>query len=485
MKPYTLFLLSLFLACRIYAQAPIAFERYYDFGLGNAEEGTCVQQTNDGGYIITGRQTVNLQTMYILLQKTDSLGNVEWMKQIGSQYMNKAYAVRQTNDNGYILAGFTDDASGTDFVCLVKTDSIGDTLWSRNYAPTAVYNYRQGVDVILTPDSGFLVLAAYVDQSDTMWQSMLIKTNSIGDTLWTKKYINQNGNTPCNVKTTNDGGYIITSITNPSSNDNNFYLVKTDSLGDTIWTKTILHPNGMTYGSRVTTCTQQANDNGYILAGTVSLLIDLTQADVILIKTDQFGDTLWTKTIGGVDADGATGGVLQTTDGGYAIAAYTRSWGSGGTDVYLVKTNSVGIVQWTKTFGGSLDDDADYIIQTSDGGFAISGMTMNWGDGGSVYFVKTDSLGNAPTGIAFINDKMDLQIYPNPSNGVFNIRGSKTNVQKIEAFNQLGEKIYESVPENFQDIIPVDISENPSGIYLLVIHDTNGTTLTKKIIINH
>ena len=167
------------------------------------------------------------------------------------------------------------------------------------------------------------------------------------------------------------------------------------------------------------------------------------------------------------------------------MSATTTSYGAGSDDFYLVKTDSAGIVQWTKTFGNVGSEQCRFVQQTADGGFICCGYTASFSDGGSLYMIKTDSMGNAPTGIAFINDKMDLQIYPNPSNGVFNIRGSKTNVQKIEAFNQLGEKIYESVPENFQDIIPVDISENPSGIYLLVIHDTNGTTLTKKIIINH
>ena len=121
-----LFLLAIPLFLK--AQAPIAFERYYDFGVGNAEEGTCVQQTRDHGYIITGRQGINLQTTYILLQKTDSLGNVQWMKQLGSQYYNYAYSVKQTSDSGYILTGETFDINGNEAICLVKTDSIGDTL---------------------------------------------------------------------------------------------------------------------------------------------------------------------------------------------------------------------------------------------------------------------------------------------------------------------------------------------------------------------
>jgi hypothetical protein len=472
----------LFLALHMfaYAQAPIAFERYYDFGIGNAEEGTCVQQTNEGGYIITGRQTVNLQTMYILLQKTDSLGNVQWMKQIGSQYMNFAWAVKQTADGGYVLTGFTDDASGTSFICLVKTDSVGDTLWSRNYAPTAVYNYRQGVDVILTPDCGFLVLAAYVDQSDTMWQSMLIKTNSIGIVQWTKTYPRYQGNSPGGITSTSDGGYIIATYTNPSTNDNSFYLIKIDSIGDTLWTKTIWHPNNIQYVIRPNNCIHQTLDGGYCLIGTLGT--SSGDANIIMVKTNSVGDTTWTKIFGvGLETGG---GGFQTGDGGYIIGGTTRNYGNGGSDVWLVKTDNLGNIIWTRTFGGSLDDDADYIIQTSDGGFAISGMTMNWGDGGSLYFVKTDSLGNAPTGIFPVSaSENQTSIYPNPFSDFTNIRLSdETKFPcSLILYDFSGREVRNDQINSSSFIL--DRNDLASGIYCCAISDSEGKIVCNKKII--
>ncbi len=116
--------------------------------------------------------------------------------------------------------------------------------------------------------------------------------------------------------------------------------------------------------------------------------------DVYVIKLDTNGNVEWTKTIGG-SLDDWSHSIIQTTDGGYAIAGYTSSFGAGLDDVYVIKLNANGNIEWTKTIGGSGTDYGFSIIQTTDGGYAIAGVTNSFGAGnGDVYVIKLSASGN-------------------------------------------------------------------------------------------
>jgi hypothetical protein len=137
----------------------------------------------------------------------------------------------------------------------------------------------------------------------------------------------------------------------------------------------------------------QTSDGGYAIAGhTKSFGAGLS--DAYLVKLDANGNLQWTKTIGGKDfEDGYS--LIQTSDGGYAIAGDTKSFGAGLSDAYLVKLDANGNLQWTTTIGGKDFEDGYSLIQTSDGGYAIAGYTQSFGAGGAdVYVVKLDAKGN-------------------------------------------------------------------------------------------
>jgi hypothetical protein len=160
-------------------------------------------------------------------------------------------------------------------------------------------------------------------------------------------------------------------------------LIKTDANGNIIWAKT--------YGGTAVRSVQQTSDGGYIVAGHTSSF-GAGYYDIFLIKTDANGNVIWAKTYGGTYSDYAYS-VQQTSDGGYIVAGTTRSFGAYGYNIFLIKTDASGNIQWAKTYGGT-DGDEDYSVrQTSDGGYILAGGTWSFSVEGAL-LIKTDANGN-------------------------------------------------------------------------------------------
>lgn len=481
MKPLTLFLIPLFLASRIFSQAPIAFERYYDFGF--TEEGFCVQQTNDGGYIVAGEQRMGIGYSNLLLQKTDSLGNTEWVKFMGSPYENQGLSVKQTFDNGYIVTGYTTNSNYEGMVYLVKTDSSGDTLWTKKLSSPVSFG-GQAKDVIQTTDSGYVLIAnGTYFSSDTLGIIFLMKTDKNGDTLWTKKINLLNGPFGFSLKQTIDGGFIIAGAVIVATNPTHFALlmVKTDAYGDTLWTK--IHVDPITNNLRASSV-QQTSDGGYFLVGTKVYTIPY-ELYMHIEKTDANGDTIWTKDLGIGLEQGFAGG-MQTNDGGYIVGGFTGSYGAGASDVFIVKTNNSGVFQWQKTFGGISGDQGNNMQLTSDGGFVITGITTSFGImNGDIYLVKTDSLGNAPTGVSpILLSETQIDIYPNPFNNYATVHfGTDAKFPcDFILYDFSGKVVRQDQITNSE--YDIERNELSSGMYFSLIRDRDGEILyNKKIII--
>jgi hypothetical protein len=166
------------------------------------------------------------------------------------------------------------------------------------------------------------------------------------------------------------------------------FVVKLDSSGNVQWTKTI---GGSDWDEAYSII--QSSDGGYVVAGETRSF-GAGDWDIYVVKLDSSGNVQWTKTIGGSDWDGANS-IIQSSDGGYAVAGGTLSFGAGSADIYVVKLDSGGNVQWTKTIGGSSSDEAYSITQSSDGGYVVAGYTYSFGAGyEDIYVVKLDANGN-------------------------------------------------------------------------------------------
>ncbi len=204
-------------------------------------------------------------------------------------------------------------------------------------------------------------------------------------TEWTKTFGGDGDDSGRSVQQTSDQGYIVAGYTASSgAGGSDVYLIKTDRLGNMQWSRTF-GGSSNDYGYSL----DQTSDGGYIIAGSTESS-GAGSSDVYLIKTDTSGNVLWSRTFGGTASD-CGHSVQQTPDQGYIIAGYTASSGNGGYDVYLIKTNRLGITRWEKTFGGSDNDYGYSVDQTSDGGYIIAGVKRSPWDS---YVIKTDSSGN-------------------------------------------------------------------------------------------
>jgi len=291
----------------------------------------------------------------------------------------------QTSDRGYVVIGPTESFGAGGFDChLIKTDPIGDTLWTRLYGGP---HNDVGWSVQQTTDGGYIV-AGGVDTSGSDVDIWLIKIDSSGNTLWTRSYGGALADFAESVEQSDDGGYIIAGYTSSFGvGSQDVWLIKTDPGGDTLWTRTF----GGT-GDDVGNSVLQTTDGGYVVAASTKSFGAGSQ-DVWLIKTDSAGDTLWTRVFSGDSMDYG-GSVRQTAEGGYIIAGWTMSFGAGDPDVWLIKTDANGDTTWTRRIGGPGYDEGSSVRQVSDSGYIIAGSSDSYGDWIDVYLVRTDANGD-------------------------------------------------------------------------------------------
>lgn len=365
--------LTLLLSSSIYAQDSMWTKT---FGGTNIDVAYAVEETNDEGYIIAGYTrsygTTSGRNLWIF--KTDKSGNLIWNKTFGGNSDDEGAAVKQTLDGGFIVAGYTSSfGAGAKDVFVVKTDSLGNELWSRFFGGTSDEE-AYGLEVL--PDGGYLIGCATSSSTAGSRDGWLLRLNSSGNSVWDKKIGGLSTDGIRDLKLTSDNSIIITGWTASDGAGalGNAWLVKTDSLGNILFNKNF----GGTDADRGLSV-QQTSDGGYILTG-YTASSGAGNDDLFLVKTDGSGNQTWAKTFGGTGRDYGNA-VKQTSDGGYLIAGYTLSFGAGGDDLWIVKTDSTGTQLWNKTFGGTASDVAYSMDLTADGGYVIVGHTLSSGAG--------------------------------------------------------------------------------------------------------
>jgi Secretion system C-terminal sorting domain len=267
---------------------------------------------------------------------------IQWQKTFGGSSLEFGRIMIETSDGGYIIADTTNSGDGD------------------------VSGYHGGGDI---------------------W---VVKTDSLGNIVWTKTLGGTDSEFINSIKQTSDGGYILAGETSSTDGDitgfnggfSDVWVVKLDSLGNLVWQKALGGTSSEESGDIV-----QAADGGYIVAcssysnnGNVSG--NHGNYDFWIVKLNSLGAIVWQKALGGTSAEYARS-IQQTTDGGFIVAGYTSSNNGnvtgyhGNVDFWIVKLNNLGVISWQKTFGGTSQDLAQSVQQTLDGGYIVAGQTLS------------------------------------------------------------------------------------------------------------
>jgi predicted secreted protein len=347
-------------------------------------------QASDGGYAVFGDTTsFGAGGSDFWLIKTGAEGNMEWNQTYGGTGNEASGDMCLTSDDGYAMVGGTYSfGAGSQDFWFVKTDADGNMEWNQTYGGTGnEYAYH----IVQTVDGGYAILGETTSFGAGSKDFWLIKTDSSGDMEWNMTYGGTESDTGIHVLQTGDGGYALAGHTTSfGAGSNDAWLIKTDASGTMQW-NTTYGGTGMEFGQ----CLEPTIDGGYALA-CITNSFGAGGMDFWLVKMDSNGDMEWNMTYGGTESDGATH-FIQTADGGYAIVGFTTS--SSNQDACLIKTNLNGDMEWNMTYGGTGTEISYALLETSDDGYLLTINTNSFGAGNNdIWLVKTDELG-VPEGL--------------------------------------------------------------------------------------
>ena len=442
------------------AIAQIPFQHTY--GGTQDEVGTSVQQTNDGGYIIGGSTQYSFSTstasdFYLVKIKPD--GTPEWSKTFGGSTYEEGYSVQQTNDGGFIFTGRENSFGPGDFdIYLVKTGSNGNLEWSKTFGGTA---NEEGYSVQQTNEGGFIIAGSTASFGAGDKDIYLVKTASDGTLEWSQTYGGTNTEHGYSVQQTNDEGFIITGReASFGAGGSDVYLVKTTSDGTMEWSKIFGGSNGNDWGTSV----KQTNDGGYAIGGYTGSF-GAGGNDVYLIKTGSDGSAEWSKTFGSTSDDYGYA-LQQTTNGEYILTGYTNNYSADTSDVYLVKTATDGSLQWSKAFGGTGIDYGLAVQQTNDDGYTVTGVTRSFGAGNyDMYCIKTGSNGSS-----ICNDNKNVPITTTTDPAT--LTSDPATIQQTPATVSGDPPTVESDPATLNSAVSFPLFSHPAPAICLVTVDS-------------
>jgi hypothetical protein len=475
----TLMIIFLLISIRVYGQTQ--FQRAIG---GNGDESSySIIQTTDGGYAIAGySRTYSSPGDYgdFYIVKLNTNGLIQWTRNVGGTGTEYGLYIIQTTDGGYAVAGYTNSYGAGDFdFYIVKLDSSGTLQWNRTIGGAA--NDRASC-IVQTTDGGYAVIGRTNSFGAGNFDMFLVRLNSNGTLRWSRTLGGLGAEGEWSLIKTIDGGFALSGSTASfGAGLNDMYMVKLDSGGTVLWSRTVGGSN-LDYGGPVLQCP----DSSYVLAGdTRSFGAGLY--DMYLVKFDVNGNLIWNKTIGGT-TDESCSAMIQTTDGGYAICGFIDVAPYYGC---IVKVNSSGIIQWTKR---TLNDTYS-IVKTSDGGYALTGAISDFGSGSSDYcIIKFDagwntcgsisistfnvgSGGTISSPVSLVNSPTPTVTTPSPTTGTGGILTSMCGVTGVQQETTGLPKEYslsQNYPNPFNPATKINYSIPKQGLVMLKVYDIFG-----------
>lgn len=358
------------------------FERTY--GSSVNETGSSILQIGSDYYMTGTAGTAPNTDFYV--SKLNSSWDVQWTKKHGTSAAEIVYQSVKTTDGGIISCGTTSKNGSLD-AYVVKTDLNGNLLWSKTYGGSKddyAFNIQN------TSDGGY-ALCGRTDSYTSGIDAHVIKIDATGNIQWSKYFGRQGNDYIFNFYETQDGGYITAGSSQQSAYTNyDWMITKLSAAGAVVWTKIMSSADDE--GCRRLLLTA---DGGFLCVGHSRYRNSFS--DAIIVKLDANGNRLWSRSFGGSGSEDMYA-ISKTADGNYIAAGYTDSFGSGGFDIFLTKFDENGNVFWDKIFGGTSAEiiASGEIVNSSDGGYLLVGTTASFGSGGTdAYLLKTDCNGNS------------------------------------------------------------------------------------------
>jgi hypothetical protein len=475
-----------FLTACLQAQAPdTVWTRVY--GDDHHEIGECIQQTQDDCFVIVGSNHSNSFGSYdVYLMKIDQNGDTLWTQHYGSSDTEMGTSIVETADGDFFIVGNYDEYmpySPRD-IYLIKTDANGNEDWSTLFGGPEDDFANQ---IKKLPSGDYIIVGGTESYGSGDYDVWLLYLNSFGDTVWTKTIGGANREWGFAIDYTSDGGFIIAGSKNYfDSNAEDVYLAKTDSAGNMIWTKSYEYLScDRAYDVKATP------DGGCIAAG-FALSPAPPMRDILVLKTDTNGDTIWTRRYGG-DSDDDAHSVLITNAGNYVIAGFRQFDEPQQIDLYIMCLDVNGDTIWTKSLNRGPWTEANCIMQTENGGYIVTGETKNYYDHDwelDLYLAKlTPDVTNIDNDFDEVLPKSILlnQNYPNPFNEVTSISYNLPYQADVtlDIYDILGRKIARLIdtkqPAGYHLVI-WDASHKSNGIYFYKIQAGNYME-TKKMLL--
>ncbi len=284
-----------------------------------------------------------------------------WTLQLSDDFDITIQSVERTGNSGFVsLISVKNKSRNLSGINIVKVDAEKNILWSKVHGGE---KWDAAQDMKMTTDSGFIIVGTTKSYSDSLKEMWLLRVDSNGDSLWTKTYGDTVNTYGLSVTQTSDGGF---AVLGTSGNKVKTFIMKTDSNGDSLWVKTLgwnLYDDGV----RI----YQTGDEGYIICG--NTVTSSPTSDGWLVKTDGNGDTLWTRTYGTSGLYDYFEDVQQTDDGSYIVVGRARVSASFNTQPWILMLDSNGDTLWTKKIKGGPSSNAKVVKIALDSGFIIGG----------------------------------------------------------------------------------------------------------------
>ncbi len=406
-----------------------------------------VEQLPDNGYILCGSWNDDL-----MLMRTNDQGDSIWTKIYGSTGDDCGFAVKQTEDGGFVAVGLRATQNGD--IWILKTDADGDTLWTKTYGGT---QDDIGFCVLQTDDGGYVVYGQ-TESLGGIYGTWLLRTDSLGDTLWTRVYEDFAAGPGVSFHQTDDGGYVFaTSKLNSIAYE--AYLLKTDSIGNPAWTRRY---SGL--GSEAFCSLTPTADGGYVAAGYTGQIGSLIQ-DAWILKANSAGDSLWAFVYGGPGHEEFRS-VKQTTDGGYIVGGAKSLFPFAQSFVWLMKLGAGGDSAWARIWSGGDAAECSAVDLCDDGGYILAGSAFLFETYDDAWLLKTEpDIGiDENAGSTIHNTVYDLSVSPNPFSHRADIRYQITDNRTTEGSIDVDIRIYDASGRQVRRFEQVSIIGRQSSV---------------------